>query len=122
MNRRYKKSRAQSTLEYTLLITLIIFTFLVFKDFLLRFFAGRWRSVGDSMGVGKQYDPRDFGVAGEGGGTMECFFDNIGNRWVDTRCFKRFCDCSLPPEDPTYNDRCTICRSVTCVNNYCNDT
>jgi hypothetical protein len=63
--------------------------FFVFQNYIVRGFAGRWRSVGDSFGSGRQYDPKPYGQ----GGTLECFLyrnpsNGLDTYWVATRCFE----------------------------------
>ncbi len=50
------RSRAQSTLEYTVLIIIIIGAFIAVGDYVKRGLQGRWKQTADDLG--DQYDPR----------------------------------------------------------------
>ena len=53
-----KKQTAGSTvLEYAFLIAIIISTLLVMSVYIKRNLQGKWRSVGDQFGSGRQYEP-----------------------------------------------------------------
>lgn len=86
------KRKGSSIIEYMALVTFILAALFVFQKTILRGFYGHWKAASDTFGHGKQYDPRDYGVAGAGGGTLECFYDNTLGQWVDVRCFDEFCD------------------------------
>lgn len=72
-----KKKRASAAIEYMAMITFILAAFFIFQHYIVRGFSGRWKAVGDTFGHGKQYDPKEFGPGGKGGGTFECYFDYI---------------------------------------------
>ena len=52
-----KKKYGQSTMEYMLLITFIIGAMLVFHKYIVRGMWGQWKTIGDSFGSGRLYDP-----------------------------------------------------------------
>ena len=63
--------RATSTLEYALLLVVIMMAFFISQKYIVRGFAGRWKDVGDTFGFGRQYDPKN---------TTECVFNvDTGN-------------------------------------------
>jgi len=122
-----RKQKAVSTLEYAAVILFVLSAFLVFQRYIYRAIAGAWKAAGDSFGHGRQFDPRDFGVRGESGGTYEFFFDythckpdhpppchDKENRimaWIDRQCIEvERCDCTIPVADwGEYNERCLRC-------------
>ena len=55
-NKTIRKIQGQSFLEYLFLLTLILFTFLVFQKYITRGFSGRWKGSGDMIGAGRIYD------------------------------------------------------------------
>ena len=84
-----RRRKGSSLMEYMLVLLFIGAAFFVFQHYIVRGFSGRWKSVGDSFGSGKQYDPKDYSQ----GGTLECFYyqdrDNPStNYWVATRCYE----------------------------------
>ncbi len=50
------KRKGQSTIEYTVLIMVIIGAFIAMSNYMKRGISGRWRSTVDDLG--DQYDPR----------------------------------------------------------------
>ncbi len=69
--------------EYIAIVTLILVAFLVFQKYIARSLYGRWKSVGDSLGSGRVYDPNL---------TIECGFDSqYTNRWYNAVCFDEDC-------------------------------
>lgn len=72
--KRFFGRHGMSLLEYMAVLMFIIGIFAVFQDYIKRGFLGRWKTVGDSFGHGRQYDPKPYGVAGAGGGTLECMY------------------------------------------------
>lgn len=105
---RRPKTTGQSLIEYVTLIVLILGAFLVFQKYIARGFAGRWKSVGESMGQGRIYDPRM---------TTECIFDSLHtNRWYDKACFDSSgCDClSVRANAATCRDCIAGCATAKC--------
>lgn len=69
-----------STIEYLIVLTIIVGTMFVFKDYIVRGISGRWKSTGDQFGYGRQFHPTD---------TVECNFDyEFGQGWYDVTCFE----------------------------------
>lgn len=85
MKRKQRHNGAFSLIEYMALLTFIMAALLVSQHFIFRGFVGRWKTLGDSYGQGKQYDPRPYGIHGEGGGTLECVQYN--GVWKNGICF-----------------------------------
>jgi len=75
-------NKGASTIEYATVIMFIIAALLITQKYILRSFMGRWKTAGDSFGHGRQYDPRPFGVNGEEGGTLECYWNTTTNSWL----------------------------------------
>jgi hypothetical protein len=93
---------------------LVFGAFLIFQDYILRGFYGRWKNVGDTFGHGRNYDPRDFGPQGAIGGTMECiaYVNPITKAvtWYSVECVETTCGCYVP----------STC--LTCADNNCQDS
>ena len=52
----FRQRKAQSTLEYMVLVTIIIAVFLTMSNYFKRGVQGRWKAATDD--IGDQYDPR----------------------------------------------------------------
>ncbi len=105
-----KRTTGQSLIELIMLITLILVTFLVFQKYIARGFAGRWKSVGESMAQGRIYDPRL---------TTECIYDHrYTYNWYDQACFEASgCDClTVRANTATCQDCIISCSSIRCNN------
>lgn len=98
-------------MEYTVLIVVILWAFLVFQKYITRGFAGRWKAVGESLGQGRIYDPEL---------TTECIFDSLyTNLWYDQACFKsQGCDCLSTRANAT---TCQDCFNPACTTVICNN-
>ncbi len=75
-----RQNKAQSIIEFAFLIVLILSTFLIFQRYITRGISGRWKSVGDALGNGRQWDPKL---------TTECAFDADYSTgvWYNKTCF-----------------------------------
>ncbi len=103
-----KRTKGQSLVEYVMLIVVVLGAFLVFQKYIARGFAGRWKSVGESMGQGRIYDPRL---------TTECIYDfQYTHRWYDQACFESSgCDClSVRATNATCRDCIQDCAYIRC--------
>ena len=83
------KRRGVSSVEYAAMVLLIIAGMVVMQKYVLRSMAGHWKSVGDSFGFGRQYDPAK---------TKECMYDMTVNKWIGVGCFDsciKACDSSF---------------------------
>lgn len=103
-----KRTKGQSLIEYTVLIVMVLGAFWVFQKYMARGFAGRWKSVGESMSQGRIYDPRL---------TTECIFSpSYSNLWYDQACFESSgCDClSVGATTATCRDCIAGCASSRC--------
>lgn len=73
-------------LEFVALIMFILMAFIVFQKYIVRGFSGRWKSVGDSFGEGRIYDPEK---------TVACagnvFFEGGDFLWYNEEDFERLC-------------------------------
>jgi len=54
---RRRKKYGQSTIEFVAILLFILGVFFVFQKYIVRGFSGRWKSIGDSLGDGRIYDP-----------------------------------------------------------------
>jgi hypothetical protein len=108
--------RAAATIEYATLMMLIMGAFLLFQNYILKGFYGRWRQVGDTFGHGRQYDPRNFGPVGADGGTLECIaYVNPSTKaatWYLTSCLESTCSCYVP-------STCLTCANASCQDTRC---
>ncbi len=72
------KRHGFSIIEYVFLIILMLCVVLVFRNYILRGFSGKYKSVGDTYGMGRQYDATK---------TIACSYDDRLNMWYDDSCF-----------------------------------
>ena len=75
--------KAASTIEYAVLIIMILTSLFVMKDLFLRYFNGRWKSSGDTFAWGRQHKP---------GGTTACAYAQLTPTygvWYDETCYDR---------------------------------
>ena len=103
-----KIRNGSSIIEYMMIILFLSMAFFVFQHYIIRGFSGRWKMVGDSFGVGKQYDPKPYAA----GGTLECqYYENRlnpqVNYWVATRCYE---GCLRTRNGFGYEPDMAICR------------
>ncbi len=73
----FRHKRAASIIEYTMLFVVVMATMVVMQKYVLRAVSGRWKTVGDSFGFGRQYDPKK---------TLECAYYTNGNFWYEVPC------------------------------------
>lgn len=105
-----------STIEVIMVVIIILAVLIGFGGYIKRSLAGRWKTAGDALGQGRQYDPRGFGMVGEHGGTLDCFFDQSTGHWINEDCYQaNHCDCTLisgtgAPLQPYYNNQCVACK------------
>lgn len=76
------RKKAVSTIEYIALIVILLSAYLVMQRYVIGGFAGRWKSVGDSFGYGRQYDPAK---------TTECLWSEADNKWYNPICNTQAC-------------------------------
>jgi len=74
-------------MEYIALMIFIMSALVVFSDYIVRGFSGRLKSVGDIFGAERQYDPRPYGLHGEGGGTLRCVYHRDTGEWLEADCY-----------------------------------
>ena len=93
-----------------MLIVIVLGAFLVFQKYIARGFAGRWKSVGESLGQGRIYDPKM---------TTECVYDfQYTHNWYDQACFTADgCDCL------SVRANWTTCKGCIqgCASAFCNN-
>lgn len=99
-------------MEYLVVIIFILSAFLVFQKYIVRAISGRWKSIGDSWGHGRLYDPNK---------TTECKFDfRFTNQWYSKACYdQNDCDCESDiGVSEWYGYSCTDPSNIdTCVRN-----
>lgn len=67
-----------SIVEYLVVLVILVGTMALFKDYIIRGIAGRWKTTSDQIGHGRQFHPTD---------TVECAFDQeFGQGWYDVIC------------------------------------
>ncbi len=101
--------RGAAAIEYMGLVMFVLVAIFLFQVYIVRGLSGRWKTGGDSVSFGRQYDPRPFGATGEGGGTLDCYYEERVGGWVDRDYVEKNCSCTLPPEDPDYTGDCLGC-------------
>lgn len=52
-----KGTKAISTIEYSLILAVVIFAIVGMQVYFKRAICGRWRQAADTFGFGRQYDP-----------------------------------------------------------------
>lgn len=52
-----RSSRGMFTVEYGVLLVIVVATLLSMVMYTMRALCGRWKEVGDTFGHGRQYDP-----------------------------------------------------------------
>ena len=99
--------KANTEIEFIILFMMVMGAMLVFQNFFGRAIAGRWKSVGDSFGFGRQYSPTktfECALAQDPNGTNDIWYSvacaDSKNcvRW-DYDCLKL---CPDPKCDPAY--------------------
>ena len=104
-----RHKRAQSVLEYLALFAFLLSAFIVFQKYIWQGMAGRWKSVGDTIGQGRLYE-KGAGRANVNG-TMDCAFDfRYTNTWYDADCFHEECwgNCYAIYADSTQCSACIL--------------
>ena len=76
-----KQKKASSIMEFVMVFLVVMGAMLIFQNAFGRAIAGRWRSVGDSFGFGRQYSAKR---------TMECAVavdpDGTNDQWYSVPC------------------------------------
>lgn len=114
-----RKKRGQSMFEFVALIMFILAALLIFQKYIVRGLTGRWKSVGDSFGQGRIYDPNK---------TIECaanaFFDGQEVVWYNQICFEEKCEYHCL-EITKIKEKCEKCLTLDpptgCHIDYCDD-
>src|SRR3990167_3698250 len=100
MFRELKGRRAASIVEYIMVVVVILTAALMMQRYLLRGFAGMWKSTADSFGQERQFDPEH---------TTECSFDTDMNIWYDQGCNEQ-CKGSFLSQDCFFSNCYRPCR------------
>lgn len=82
-----KKEQGEAVLEYVTMLMLVMAAFIVIDKYAMRAMSGRWKAVGDSFDMGRQYDPLI---------TKRGAFDFVyTDRWYNQTCFdSNRCSCA----------------------------
>lgn len=105
-----RKKKAQSAIEYVILISFILAILIVFQKYIFQAFNGRFKSVGDSFGQGRLYSPRV---------TTECAYDHrFTNKWYNAICFDENCFTPCVADDDASG--CPACIN-TCLTPKCTE-
>ena len=78
MIKRIASTKAGSILEYIMVLMVVIAALMLMQKYIVRAFAGRWQSTGDSFGYGRQYDPAK---------TKERAWSAREKIWYDKPCY-----------------------------------
>ncbi len=100
----FSNKKAISAVEYTILFIIVLMALLAGQKYILRGIAGHWKSVGDSFGEGRQFDPR---------ATTECVWADEQSRWYEPTCYDT---CYNDPE-AGYDASVSTCMN-DCLNGY----
>ncbi len=102
-----KRVRAEAVIEYMAMLVLVLAAFMVINKYALRAMMGRWKTVGDSFDVGRQFDPLI---------TKRGAYDSFySQRWYNQDCFEQSnCTCAGVDSSPITCGNC-ICL---CVGSY----
>ena len=94
-------------IEYVVLILFLLAAFLVMQKYITRSISGRWKSVGDSLGAERIYDPHR---------TAECAYDIwYDSGWYNAICFEKNCECyGFKATAATCRDCITGCHVPVC--------
>lgn len=100
---RLRKNKAQSFLEYTAIIMLILSALVLFRRYITQGMAGRFKNIGDSFGQARQYDAEK---------TIECALNPLfSDQWYNQICYEKNCDCeSVQRSQAT----CQNCIEIDC--------
>jgi len=110
--------KAQSVIEYTVIITLFLGVIGLIFPYLKRGVSGRWQSVGDFFGHGRQYEAND--------DTLECEYDRLNDYWYEVDCYEeKKCDKACfgrvaENGNRSSEEECKLCISQ-CWNGFCNN-
>ncbi len=91
------------------LIALISVAYLICQKYIVRAFSGRWKSVGDSLGHGRIYDPQR---------TLECAYDFQNTHiWYMVDCFDQRCqdECLSSQGAPAACRDCILSCEGNCI-------
>ena len=109
MPRRPSNKQGASMIEYVILVTLIIAVLFVMQFYISRAFHGRWKSTGDSFGMGRQY---------QAGQAIDCTYAQINagfGVWYDSDCYQRAATLQCAPGDIA----CENAQKQICAGAYC---
>lgn len=80
----HKRKRAQSILEYIVFISVLMMGFIVMQRFFAQGIYGKWKSAGDQLGYGRQYE---YNLTDEC--TLETRYHEPEEQiWYEPNCFK----------------------------------
>ena len=105
MTKWFSRKNAAATLEYVMLIVILIGAVIVSRDYISRAIFGKWKTSMDSLSSGRQYDPQK---------TLECAFDPATGIWYDIKCAEAIV--CAPTDQPCLFDRVNQC-SPKCIDN-----
>ena len=98
-----KNSKGQAVIEFTVLILFVVFALVIMQKYAARSLAGRWKTVGDSFGSGRQYSY---------GKTLQCDYDPDFDVWYNVVCYEEQCDCTS--DLAVIGERCD-CKDPPCT-------
>ena len=101
----FSKKNAAATLEYVVLILIVLGVAILSRDYVSRAIFGKWKTSMDSLSSGRQYDPAK---------TMECLYDPPTGIWYDVKCAEAII--CAPTDTACLFDRVNQC-SPKCIDN-----
>lgn len=102
------KKRGASMVEYMMLFVIVLGALYVFQTYISRAMNGRWKTTGDSFGMGRQY---------QSGRTTDCSYVQIDadhGVWVDMACYQQAVTSCKPGDIP-----CEDAKKSKCHKDYC---
>ena len=101
---RLKNKRASAIVEISCLIMVFIAAGFIASKYVMRSMSGRWKSVGDSFGFGRQYSAKN---------TLECAIYMTNSAGTD---FWYMTDCAYNNNCDLTNQTCySSCQDARCI-------
>ena len=112
---RFIHQRGTSTIEYATLILIVLGALFVMTPLMSRAFNGKWKTAGDTFGMGRQYQANR---------TNDCTYAQINadyGAWFDSTCYHQAIQSCKPETHPTPEllRRCEDDAKLGCSERYC---
>ena len=103
------KNGGLSTIEYMMMVIIVISALLWLQIYMQRAFQGHWKTAGDAFGLGRQY---------EASKVTDCAYAQINSSygvWYDDTCYQYKVTVNCKPGDTACEDN----QRIACVQAYC---